>query len=209
VIMAQENGELRRILDMVEAGKISPEEAERLIGSLKQESARMRCPYCAESIPANSPVCPECATPLASQAAHTSDIRGPESGFFALSGLGKFLVLYLFAVCTIIMLSLFRHGVFAYPSLSFQALMAGFGIVAGVLICKGNRAGWTMALWWAGLQIIPVTFDCITPNKQLFHVGVHFTANCGGLGLNLVGVLLLILFFKAKPHDEPMSWNGG
>jgi hypothetical protein len=191
-----QNDEVRRILAMVEEGKVTPEEAERLIGSMEQRKNQVRCPFCAEAIPMGSSVCPECNTPLAPTADATPSEIGRSGGFHALTGLGKFLVIYTFAVCSIVILASVPFGF--SPAWVAQGLLSVFGFVAAVLICKGNPIGWVMGIWWAGLQMIPVTISGMTLNKQFFHFGINFVVNGSGLGINLVGIVLLILFIKAR-----------
>ncbi len=164
--------EQQRILELVESGKVTPEEGERLLASLEQRSrGRQQCPFCAESIPAEIDPCPECGSALG--ASHVlSPAPQNESGFHALGGLAKFLVCYLFLIC----------GIQFIPPWNITAvLLAALGIVAAVLICKGSRSGWILGILWAGVQIIPIVV--------------------GSTIFNLVGVILLILFIKAAPRD--------
>ena len=63
--------ERRRILKMINEQKISPEEADELLDALAQNSnsrsstpSGRQCPWCAESIPEDAVICPECRTSL-------------------------------------------------------------------------------------------------------------------------------------------------
>ena len=45
------DGEQQRILELVQSGKVTPEEGERLLASLEQRSrGRRQCPFCAVSV---------------------------------------------------------------------------------------------------------------------------------------------------------------
>ena len=143
--------EQQRILELVESGKVTPEEGERLLASLEQRSrGRQQCPFCAESIPSEIAACPECGSALG-----VSPLAIPqnENGFHALGGLAKFLVCYLFLIC----------GIQFIPPWNIAAvLLAVLGFVAGVMICKGSRTGWILGILWAGAQIIPIVTGSIT-----------------------------------------------
>jgi len=191
--------ERRRILDMVESGAVSPEEADRLLASLEQRSSsRQRCPYCAEEIPAAVELCPECNTPLGTSPS-TGSTHGNGAGFHALTGLGKFLVCYLFLVCGLVwLLNLGHFG----PGVAPSVLLATLGIVAGVMICKGSDTGWVLGALWAGIQIIPIIAGGILLNRQILHVGFIQYSGGGGVGINFIGIALLIMFLKAKPRSS-------
>ena len=184
------NAEQQRILGLVESGKVTPEEGERLLASLEQRTrSRQICPFCAETIPAETALCPECGSALGATQASPTGTQGG-NGFHALGGLGKFLVIYTFLVC----------GLQFIPSWNIAAvLLAMLGIFAAVLICKGSPAGWTLAKLWAGIQIIPVVLNGIFLNQQGLDLKILFTTNGSGIGFNLIGLILLILFIKATP----------
>lgn len=192
--------ELQRILAMIEEGKLTPVEGEQLISSLEQRGRTIHCPFCAETIPAGLGACPECRSSLVPAPGGAGPATGspPRSGggFQALPGLGKFLVVYMFAVCLIVLLSSLRFG----PSLrsAIPVAMSGLGIIAGVLLCKNNRKGWGLAMLWSGLQIPVVVVHGTELTKQFLHIGIIFTSNLNGTGINLVGIILLILFIVAK-----------
>lgn len=187
-----QNGEQQRILDMVQTGTVTPEEGARLLASLEQRSrGRQQCPFCAESIPADVALCPECGSTLG---AHIAPVATQQNGngFHALGSMGKFLVCYTFLICGVVLLLSLSH-------FSVSMVLAGLGIVGAVLICKGSRTGWRVATLWAGLQIIPVVLNGTTLNQQLLHLGMVSTTNGSGFGFNLVGLILLILFIKSTP----------
>ena len=184
--------EQQRILGLVESGKVTPEEGERLLASLEQRSrGRQQCPFCAESIPAEIAACPECGSALGANHASPAMVQNG-SGFHALGGLAKFLVCYLFLIC----------GIQFIPPWNITAvLLAALGIVAGVMICKGSRTGWGLGTLWAGVQILPIVAAGAILNRQILHLGILSTTNGSGIGFNLVGLVLLILFIKATPRD--------
>jgi hypothetical protein len=63
---------------------------------------------------------------------------------------------------------------------------------------KGNPAAWRLGILWAALQIVTVVVHGEVINQQIFHLGMNFQTIVQGLGLNLVGIILLILFIKDK-----------
>lgn len=189
--------EIKRVLAMVESGRISPAEGARLLESTKTSamSGTATCPYCAEPIPAGSGICPECSSKLTPFTAAPS----PGNGFQALSGLGKFLVVYTLLVTGYTLLHLFFK--FDLNSAT-TVLLATLGLAAGILILKGRPSGWKLGMLWAALQIIPIIVHYQPINEQFFHFGIKSQTNGQGLGFNLVGVILLILFIKAKPARQ-------
>jgi hypothetical protein len=196
--------ELGRILDMIESGKVSPEDGERLIGSLESRAQTMTCPYCVENIPAGTAVCPECATPLAAAPSTSASGDAPFGGYRSLSGGGKFLVVYTFVVCAIVLLTSLGWGLSGREIA--PCLLAGLGVVSGILLCKGKPAGWPLAILWGALQIVLVMVNGAPLNRQVFHVGMSQTTNGSGLGLNLVGVALVIIAVMARRKvAEPVS----
>ena len=190
-----ENDERQRILDMVQSGMVSPEEGERLLTSLERRSSvRQRCPFCAEELPAQAGICPECKTPLYLNS--TGESRQPGgNGFHSLTGLGKFLVCYTIMICALVWLltPLYYGG-----GILLVKMLALLGLAGAVLICKGVRAGWILCMFWAGLQMISFIVNGVTLNRQILHVGINWTTNGSGFDFNVVGLVLLILFIKAK-----------
>jgi predicted amidophosphoribosyltransferase len=189
------NEEIKRVLDMVESGRISAAEGAALLESAQTftTSETTTCPYCAESIASDGGICPECGSNLA------IPFTAPPSagsGFQALSGLGKFLVVYTLLVSGYILLHLF----FKFDSNSaFTALLAALGLAAGIMILRDHPSGWKLGMLWSALQIVPVIIHYQPINEQFFHLGIKNHVNGQGLGFNLVGLILLILFIKAKP----------
>jgi hypothetical protein len=118
------------------------------------------------------------------------------TGFHALTGLGKFLVIYTLLVSGIKLLSLFF-------SFSFGAmvgvLLSVLGLTAGIMILKGRPGGWSLGILWSALQIITIIIRGQIINQQVFHIGMNFNTNGQGMGINLIGIVLLILFIKARP----------
>ena len=190
--------ETRRILDMIENGSISAAEGARLLESARpaRSAGSMTCPYCAESIPAGSASCPECRSTLDTISNRSAD----GSGWHSLSGLGRFLALYSILVGTIGLASTLLHGGTMGPwlfSLS-GSLLSALGLLAGVLMLKGRSAGWGLGMLWSALQIVTVVVHGEIINQQIFHLGYSYHVNGHGLGINLVGIILLILFIKDK-----------
>jgi hypothetical protein len=178
------------VLRMVSEGKISPEEGEKLLDALERKQTSRRCPWCAETIPATALRCPECHSDLA----RASGEARPGRGYRTLGGLSKGLIVYVFVVCGIVLLG--RLGHFTPVGIP-QMLLAGLGILAAVLMCKGERAGWGLGVAWSCAQIVEIIVSGTALNRQFLHVGVTFTANGAGFGINLVGIVLLVLFLKA------------
>lgn len=194
--------ERTRILEMVESGTVTPEEGDRLLESLEQRTGpRLRCPYCAEEIPAQTAICPECNSTLGGR--QTLDpVQPTGQGFYSLTGLGKFLVCYMFLICGLVwVFSIGRFSPCAAPSM----MLALLGIAGAVLVCKGSRTGWVLGTIWAAVQIVPVIVNGLVLNQQILHVGINWVTNGSGVGFNAVGLVLTVLFIKAMPsgpvHD--------
>lgn len=190
------NQEMDRILRLVEEGKVSPAEGERLIASLEARQQTMRCPYCAESIPAGLNVCPECATPLAAASFAPPAARPASRGLSHLSGLGKVLVVYTFIVTAIVILT--NLSVIMSPAGIFRTGLAVLGVAAAVLICKGRSVGWGLAMLWSGLQIVRITLGGYVLNQQGLAFSFNYSSNGSGFGINFLGILLLVLFIVAS-----------
>lgn len=192
--MPQDNSsETKDVLRMVEEGKVSPEEGEKLLNALDEPKSTARCPYCAEVIPGGVSVCPECRSELRGSVEAAAP-AGPRS-FRTLGGLSKTLIVYQLAVCGIVILS----GIWGFRGAAIaQMLLAAVGFVSAVLMCKGNKSGWGLAIAWACAQIVVVIVSNIPLNRQLAHLGAHTTTNGDGLGINLVGIVLLILLIAAR-----------
>lgn len=191
----ESNEETKRILEMVQNGRLTAAEGARLLETTLPNVSRATriCPLCAETIPEDAGQCPECGSNLAVALPNT----GVRYGFNALSGLGKFLVIYLFGVCIWELL----HAPWALmqPLAWFGEILAVVGIVSGVLILKGRSAGWTLGMVWAALQIVSPSIQGVALTQQVFHLGINFQFNGVGAAINLVGIVLLVLFIKAKP----------
>ncbi len=193
-----QRAEMTRILEMVQSGRVTPEEGERLLASLEQRAGpRRRCPYCAEDISAQAVICPECNSALETgQTRHSAQRTG--HGFHSLTGLGKFLVCYTFMVCGLVWV----FGIAHFPPRGISSmLLALLGIVAAVLICRGSRAGWVLGIIWAAAQIVPIIVNNTVLNRQILLVGNTWTTNGDGAGFNVVGLVLMILFIRAMPSE--------
>ncbi len=181
---------------MVQSGKVTPEEGERLLMSLEQRTGEQRqCPYCAETIPARALVCPECESALTAPR-DPGFVPQAGRGFHGLTGLGKFLVCYTFLMCGLV--CLYGIGRFSPQGIP-PILLALLGITGAILICKGSRTGWALGTIWAAAQIVVVVVNFHVLNRQILLWGTKKVTNGDGLGFNLVGLILIILFVKAMP----------
>lgn len=190
--------EVKRILDMVESGAVAPAEGERLLQALSA-ATRTACPFCAEQIPLSAERCPECRSALRIQPTPSGAARLSRGGFQGLSGLGKALVIYLFVATALVLFPNLRTSV-RYVSLAPMTSMALaiLGIVAGVMLCCSRPAGWTLAILWSALQIVPVYVNGHKLNGQWLHVGANYLQNGDGLGINIWAIVLVFLFLAAR-----------
>jgi hypothetical protein len=196
--MKDNSEELRRILEMVESGQISAADGAKLLASTQQAEAAesLVCPYCAESISIRSGHCPECGSNLD---APVNPPMNHSHGFQALSGLGKFLVVYTLLVTGFGLVStVLSDGMHLTESSLFGGLLALLGLLAGIHILRGKPIGWSLGIIWSALQIVTVILRGQIINQQVFHLGANFHTNGQGFGINLVGIVLLVLFIKAK-----------
>jgi len=191
-----DKNELSRIVEMVEGGKVTPEEGERLIDSMTCRVQTMTCPYCAERIPAGAGVCPECATTLDQAPSELAGTQTRLHAFHALPRTGKFLVIYMFVVCTIVLLAGSGWGLSLHDIV--PAVLAGLGIVSAVLLCKGRPLGWSLAILWAALQVPVISVNDVELNNQIFGFDITQTTNGTSIGLDVVGVVLLIIAIVAR-----------
>ena len=204
--MMDTSEERRRILEMVESGQISAADGAKLLASTQKIEGgdSLTCPYCAESIPILIGHCPECGSNLD---APVTPSTNHSRSFQALSGLGKFLVVYTLLVTGFwLVSSTLTDGICITESSLFGGLLAVLGLLAGIQILRGKPIGWNLGIVWSALQIVTVIIHCQIVNQQVFHLGANYHTNGQGLGINLVGIILLILFIKAKsaqPHGSP------
>ena len=202
--MSETGGDTRRILEMVESGRISAAEGARLLESTRStgSSGGIKCPFCAETVVPNAGICPECNSSIHASPAPPASA----GGFHALTGLGKFLVIYTLLITGFWLVStLFMGGHFfsLTPQTIVGSLLAVLGLTAGIMILKGKPAGWNLGMLWSGLQIIELFVRHQPLNRQVLQLGANFLTNGDGLGINLVGIILLILFIKAKAANQP------
>lgn len=180
--------ERRRILGLVADRTITAREGDRLLEELRSEETGHRCPYCAEVIPAGLPDCPACQSTFERPVPAVDGV----STFRVLPAGARGLVLYMIVVCSIVTLGSLPH--LGQPAALTRLLLAAMGWAAVVGICRRQPAGWTWATWWATLQILEVYWHQAPLNRQF--LGISFNVNTGGamsLGVNLVGILLLVL----------------
>ena len=90
-------------------------------------------------------------------------------------------------------------AIFVALSLLDYALL---GLLAGIQILRGKSIGWNLGIAWSALQIVTVIIHRQIVNQQVFHLGANYHTNGQGFGINLVGIILLVLFIKAK-SDQP------
>lgn len=196
--MTDNSEELRKILEMVESGQVSAADGAKLLASTQQsETAKsLTCPYCAESIPTRSGHCPECGSNLNTPVAPAPN---QSRSFQALTGLGKFLVLYILLVTGFWLISsLLAGGMHLTETSLFGGLLALLGLFAGMQILRGHPIGWNLGMAWSALQIVSVIIRGQIVNQQVFRLGTNFQVNGQGFGINLVGIILLVLFIRAK-----------
>ena len=190
--------EQRRILELVADRRITVEDADRLLAALDPEIERERCPYCAEEIVAGLAECPECRSPLGVYPM----VGGGVGGFASLAPLAKGLVVYMVVVCAIVILS--NLTLVPHVGAVCRIALAGLGGAAVVWICRGQRLGWVLAMWWSALQIVEVYLHYTPINRQVF--GLSFSVGGGdgtGLGINIVAIVLLLLIQRAWADTGP------
>lgn len=194
--MSEENNEMRRILQMVEDGTISPDDADRLIDELHGQDT-ICCPWCAETIPSTETICPECG----SDPYHGPNMQPlhniTETSLGTLNGV---LICYCAVVGLIVGLSCLRN--IAHLASICQFSLAVLALFAAYMMFKRNPVGWTLGMVWSGLQIIEVIINRTAINRQFLHVGANFLTNGTGLGINIIGIVLLVLFIKARPCSD-------
>ncbi len=196
MIKKHEQNETRRILSMVESGKLSAEEADRLLNEMNA-AATVTCPWCAEEIPADCRICPECHTALSSSppvpAAGTHE-RVP------LGTLNGILLCYTFVVGVIEVIS--HLGAFTSPAGVVRALLGGLALFAAWLMWKRDLFGWTLGILWSAAQIVLIVLHGAVLNVQFFCFPFITTTNDNGVGLNFLAILLLVLFVVGRKQIE-------
>ena len=201
--MGGEQGDTRRILEMVESGKVSAAEGARLLESTRTTggTGTMKCPFCAETVLPRAGICPECNSNV-----HVAPIPSASAtGFHALTGLGKFLVIYTLLITGFWLVSTLLAGGHFFsmsPQTVIGSLLAVLGLVSGIMIIKGKPVGWGLGILWAILQIVEIIANYQPLNRQVLHLGINTVTNGSGLGINLLGIILLVLFIKAKNANQ-------
>jgi hypothetical protein len=192
----EQKNEMGHILDMVSSGKITPEDGEKLLNALEKSKNNVICPYCAEKIDGSSAVCPECKSNLRENNISVSLGNGKRGrSFHSVGGLSKVLIIYMGVVSIIVLLGSF--GFFSPKSL-IPMVMAVLGLIAAVMMWKGNNVGWILGIIWSGLQILEIIVQRFPLNRQFFQVGINTLTNGDGVGINIVGIVLLILFLVVR-----------
>jgi len=102
----------------------------------------------------------------------------------------------MFVVCTIVLLAGSGWGLSLHDIV--PAVLAGLGIVSAVLLCKGRPLGWSLAILWAALQVPVISVNDVELNNQIFGFDITQTTNGTSIGLDVVGVVLLIIAIVAR-----------
>jgi len=192
----EQKNEMGHILDMVSSGKITPEDGEKLLNALEKSKNKMICPFCAEKIDGGNGVCPECKSNLRDNNTTVSLGSGKRGrSFHTVGALSKVLIIYMGVVSIIVLLGSF--GFFSPKSL-IPIVLSILGLVAAVMMWKGNNVGWIMGIIWSGLQILVIFVQRFPLNRQFLHVGMNTLTNGDGIGINVVGIILLILFLVVR-----------
>jgi hypothetical protein len=196
--------EISKILDMVAVGTISATEGDRLLNALSARPGTMKCPFCAEEVPANATACPHCRSPFGPDA--RTAVSGPGGAgapagrarsFHTAGRLSKVLIIYMVFVCIVVLLC--SWDLFWSPPAEWtQAGLAIIGLVAAVLMWKGRTAGWGPGLLWSLAQVVVIVVGNAPLNQQGFHLGITTTTNGLGVGFNWVGMVLAIGFFFVR-----------
>jgi hypothetical protein len=129
----------------------------------------------------------------------------PPRCFRDLSTLAKVLAVYALiagAIC-----SLSPPWFDSLPSFT-QSALGGIGVAAGILMIGANRAGWAMGLCWSAAQILLLYVDGRSLNRQFLDLHANFLTNGMGLGINAVGIILTILFWKVRSQFPPHPQGG-
>ena len=191
------SNEERRILDMIAQGQVSAEEGDDLLQAVTRDAgpaALVKCPWCAEQIPADVTICPQCAEPLVEASYFAQTARSDD-----LSTLDKCLAIIVLFICGIHLLSNLFH--FSLSGMTGNVL-AVTGLCSGIFIFRRKPIGWTLGVIWSALQIVELIFAGAALNRQMFHVGINFNNNGTGLGINILAIVFLYFFLKAKRQRE-------
>ena len=197
--------EKERIQAMVESGKISSEEGNELIEALKASSKTVKCPYCAEEVSPRNRKCPECDSDIIiAPSNQASSGRQRKSAPRVINGI---LIVYMLVVGALIL-------VFRWPpnqTLLFlpMKLMAVMAITSAILMIYDKKLGWYLGIIWSCLQIVLIYFSFGCINKQFFVLQYYFLFNGNGIGINLVGIILLVLFIIDGKESQKNSDDYG
>ena len=111
-----------------------------------------------------------------------------------LSMLAKFLAVYVLVVAVVAGLP---WGMGSFGGFT-QTVLGWLGVAAGVLMTMARPAGWWLGLFWALAQALEVVVGGHALNRQCLSLGANFNVNGLGLGLNVVGVILVVLFVATR-----------
>lgn len=77
-------------------------------------------------------------------------------------------------------------------------VISAIGLTAGILMWKRAPGGWLLGVLWSAAQIVTVNLGRGWLNEPLIYVGSRASFNQAGIGINLIGVLLLIAFIRLR-----------
>jgi hypothetical protein len=169
------------------------------------------CPDC------GNPVCTECANPegrcrrcaaersTGAAVAEEPSCRKGGRGFRDLSLPARFLAVYVLVVGVIAGIP---WGIGCFGDFT-QTALGWLGVAAGVLMMMAKPAGWWLGLLWALAQALEVIVGGHAVNHQCLYLGGHLSVNGVGLGINLVGVILVVLSLAVRRQFLQESAEAG
>jgi hypothetical protein len=167
----------------------------------ERETSRF-CPDCGE------PACDDCLGPDGRCAACGSpqspsvDARtaGPQTPaperrrFKELSTLAKAVALFTLIIGVIAGVP---WGMDSVPGFC-QTVLGWLGVAAAVLMMRVHPVGWWLGLVWAIAQVVEIIVENEPLNRQVLFLGGSTTTNGVGLGLNMVGIILVVLYLCVR-----------